>query len=103
MKRWRAEHLALAGAAVLLAAIPAFGQQDDEPESLLPPGFDDPQPQPEPEPERNQTTPAPRPGPAPAPPGAPIGPDGELAPEDAAAEDLEALQIDPITSGIELP
>ena len=41
MKRSR-NNLLAAGAAVaaLLIAIPAFGQ--DDPESLLPPGFDDP-------------------------------------------------------------
>jgi hypothetical protein len=101
MKRSRANYLALGAAVALLAAIPAFGQQDDEPESLLPPGFEDPQTPPEPRPD--DTTPAPRPTPAPAPPGTPIGPDGTPAVEDAAAQDLAALQTHPITSGIELP
>ncbi len=41
MKSWPARALLLAGAAALLASIPALGQ--DAPELLLPPGFGDPQ------------------------------------------------------------
>jgi hypothetical protein len=44
MKRWRSKFLFLAGAAALGLAIPAFSQ--DAPESLLPPGFEDPEPLP---------------------------------------------------------
>lgn len=54
MKRWRTRLLLLAGGASLLAAIPAFSQQQS-PESLLPPGFGGPLPPPEP---ANQTQPA---------------------------------------------
>ena len=42
MKPWRSKVLLLSGAAALAAAIPAFSQQ--APQSLLPPGFEDPAP-----------------------------------------------------------
>jgi hypothetical protein len=42
MKRWRSNYLALAAAGAVLATIPAFGMQESDPESLLPPGFGDP-------------------------------------------------------------
>ncbi|UYY58602.1 hypothetical protein [Sphingomonas sp. S2-65] len=73
-KRSRAAALA----AVLLAgvAVPAQGQQD-RPESLLPPGFDEPAP-----------TPAPTPSSAPAAPGAP-----------RPAEIVQPLPAEPATSG----
>jgi len=49
MKSWPAKALLLAGAGLALAAIPALGQDRDAPESLLPPGFGDPQTLPPPE------------------------------------------------------
>ena len=54
MKSSRAKHFLLAGAAALLMAIPAASQET--PESLLPPGFSDP-----------ETLPPPAPKEAPAP------------------------------------
>jgi hypothetical protein len=94
MKRWRNRVLFLAGAASLAIAIPAFGQRDAAPESLLPPGFGDPA---DPPPRETPAEPAPTPGPAePAPeqPNAPTqrSPAGsieDLAIENAAIEDLE--------------
>jgi hypothetical protein len=56
MKSWPVKGVLLAGAAVLLAAIPASGQ-DRAPESLLPPGFGDPQTLP---PAENKAAPQPR-------------------------------------------
>ncbi|HEV2817580.1 MAG TPA: hypothetical protein VGW40_10235 [Allosphingosinicella sp.] len=46
--RWRTRALLVAGAGILAAALPALGQ-DRAPESLLPPGFGDPQTLPPPE------------------------------------------------------
>jgi hypothetical protein len=48
MRLWRNKALLIAGAAALALAIPALGQ--DTPESLLPPGFGDPEPAPKEEP-----------------------------------------------------
>lgn len=59
MKSWPAKALLLAGAGVLLASIPALGQ--DAPESLLPPGFGDPQSLPPPA-ERTPAQPRTQPG-----------------------------------------
>ncbi|HMJ92470.1 MAG TPA: hypothetical protein VK472_00065, partial [Allosphingosinicella sp.] len=102
MKRSRASLFLLRGAAVaaLVTAIPAFGQ--DDPESLLPPGFDDPATVPTPE--GNQTaTPTPPP-PSPTPSGVPAPGPGEPAVEESSEEDLnDVLPIDLISSGIELP
>ncbi len=44
MKRWRTSALLLAGGAALAVAIPAIGQRDKAPQSLLPPGFGEPPP-----------------------------------------------------------
>lgn len=67
MKSWRSRGLLLAGAASLLIALPALSQETERPESLLPPGFGDPDRLPEPEePPRPEPT-APEPAPAPAP------------------------------------
>lgn len=49
MKSWRARALLLAGTGALLAALPALGQDRDQPKSLLPPGFGDTQNLPPPE------------------------------------------------------
>ena len=48
MRRWRNRIALIAGVSALAAAIPALGQ--DNPESLLPPGFGDPEPAPKQEP-----------------------------------------------------
>ncbi|HEV2866177.1 MAG TPA: hypothetical protein VGX37_06650 [Allosphingosinicella sp.] len=58
MRSWPAKALLLGGAASLLIAIPAFSQESaPPPESLLPPGFGDPQNLPPPE---EKAPPAPR-------------------------------------------
>lgn len=57
--------LLLAGAAFLILALPALGQDRDSPEPLLPPGFGDPDTLPPPD---NKAQPAPRPTPSPSPP-----------------------------------
>ena len=57
MKSWPTRALLLAGAATLILAIPASGQDRDDPESLLPPGFGDPETLPPPE---NKAQPAPQ-------------------------------------------
>ncbi|MGZ8997347.1 MAG: hypothetical protein ACXW2T_00680 [Allosphingosinicella sp.] len=72
MKSWPTKVLLLAGAAVLVVAIPAASQDRESPESLLPPGFGDPQsqpppedsPSPEPVAEPSQTEPSSAPSPA---------------------------------------
>ena len=56
MRSWQSRASLLAGGAALLIAIPALSQ-DRRPESLLPPGFGDPQNLPPPE----KATPTPRP------------------------------------------
>jgi hypothetical protein len=100
MKRWQVKLLVLAGVASL-AAIPAASQQ--APESLLPPGFGDPDdlpPKQDPAPgDRPDRPPPVVPGPGPATPGpAPVqgGDAGGLLIENVTEEDLAAL-------GIELP
>lgn len=55
MKSWRRKALAGAALVGLLAAIPAFSQDQEDPESLLPPGFSDPKELPPPE---NKAAPA---------------------------------------------
>ena len=49
MKSWPAKALLLGSAASLLLAIPALSQENEAPQSLLPPGFGDPQNLPPPE------------------------------------------------------
>ncbi|MDB5693763.1 MAG: hypothetical protein JWO81_2826 [Alphaproteobacteria bacterium] len=65
MKRWRTSLLLLAGGAALAIALPAFGQRDKAPQSILPPGFGD---------SSNVPRKAPAERPAPPPPAAPTGP-----------------------------
>jgi hypothetical protein len=102
MKPSRARLLFLAGVAALGFAIPAAGQRETGPESLLPPGFGEPPP-PAPKDQPTNTsgppgTPAP-PMPAPAP-----SPSVEALPvEDSAAEDLEALAAQNVPPPIEIP
>lgn len=82
MKRWRTRILLLAGGAALAIAIPAFGQRDKGPQSLLPPGFGEQTPPPrekEKAPER-PATPATTPS---APATAPAAAPGTAPPEAA--------------------
>ncbi|HYN45091.1 MAG TPA: hypothetical protein VES64_00200, partial [Allosphingosinicella sp.] len=86
MKSWPAKALLLAGAGALLAALPALGQNRDAPESLLPPGFGDPQTLPPPE-EKAPAQPRPQPG---APPtAADPGLEGNLL------DGVEEVAVDP--------
>jgi hypothetical protein len=104
MKPWRARLLLLAGGAALAFAIPAAGQRDKGPESLLPPGFGEPPPPAPREPAPDSPPAAPSPSgpaaPSPSPPPARAAP---LAVEDSAAEDLEALAQHNLPPPIEIP
>ena len=85
MKSWPSKALLLAGAAALLVAIPAASQET--PESLLPPGFGDPEALPPPA-EKAPDRPASPPTAAP-----PVVAELPLPQiEDSAAEDLEAME-----------
>lgn len=92
MRRWRARGLLIAGIAALCAAIPALGQ--DSPESLLPPGFGEPEPAPKEEPREAPAEPS---DPGPADPGnaaAPTPSPTEVPVQqvtDSAQQDLEQL------------
>ncbi|HEY0130158.1 MAG TPA: hypothetical protein VGB57_02050, partial [Allosphingosinicella sp.] len=104
MKPLRAKLLFLAGGAALAFALPAMGQREKGPESLLPPGFGEPPPPaPKAPPSDAPATPSPAspapPAPSPARPrsAAPLGI------EDAAAEDLEALAQQALPPPIEIP
>src|SRR5687767_13542532 len=92
MKFWRSKLLLLAGAAALTASLPASSQ--DAPESLLPPGFGDPENQPPPEPETPD--PAPTPGNEQQATPSTTGPSRSALPIDGLAEideeDLEGLE-----------
>ena len=66
MKSWPARTLILAGLGSLAVALPAFGQDQEAPESLLPPGFEDPQNLPPPDENRQAAPPSQSPGAAPA-------------------------------------
>ena len=127
MKRWRTRLLLLAGGAAVAIAIPAFGQRDKAPQSLLPPGFGEPAAVPKekaPPPERAapaQTAPA-TPGATPAAPAAPAAgatspatapapasgapttvESDEPAVDDSAAGDLEDLAQTQRPPAIEIP
>lgn len=84
----------IAGPLILIGGMPALGQ--DRPESLLPPGFDDPVPAPAPTP---RATSAPRP----APPGAPsVGaPIPAAPPVDGSPLPLPLASPTPVTSAID--
>ena len=88
MKSRPAKALLLAGAAALLASIPVLAQDRDAPESLLPPGFGDPQTLPPPEDKA-----APGPGQPRAQPGTPSSADPGI--EGNALGDVEEIEIDP--------
>jgi hypothetical protein len=76
--RLRAKALLLAGAGALVIALPVLGQSRDAPESILPPGFNDPQTLPPAEnkaaPQQAPDRPASQPGVPSAAPGAPSAP-----------------------------
>ena len=87
MKSWPSRALLLAGAASLLIAIPAFSQGQESPESLLPPGFGDPEAPPPPE-EKGPDQPGADQPPQVQPPPVRRGP-LSAPPIDSAEEDLE--------------
>jgi hypothetical protein len=104
MKPLRAKLLLLAGGAALAFAIPAMGQREKGPESLLPPGFGEPPPPAPkaPSPDAPETPPPSSPAPpAPSPPRPRTSAPLEI--EDAAAEDLEALAQQNLPPPIEIP
>jgi hypothetical protein len=101
--------LLLAGAAALAFAIPAAGQRGDRdkgPESLLPPGFGEPEappPKAQPTPDNGASPAVPSPAtPSPPPPSRSTEVE-ELTIEDSAAADLEALAQQQAPPAIELP
>ena len=94
MKSWRSKGLLLAGAGSLILAIPAFSQEADAPESLLPPGFGDPESLPPPV-EEPRSQPQPLLPPAPdEPTAAPERPDGgEEEGEEEEEEEVEPADL----------
>ncbi len=103
MKRWRSKLLFVGGAGALALAIPALSQETRTPESLLPPGFGEP----EAPPPATAQNPAPPEETAPSAPAAPPPPlaleGGETVIENAAAEDLEALEELELEPPVEIP
>lgn len=103
MKPWRNKVLFLGGVAALGLAIPAMSQQAPPPESLLPPGFGDPQAPP--------SEPAEESAPAPQPEAQPeadrSGPSEEAVRivEEATPEDIEAAlaELEPPPPPVEIP
>ncbi len=86
MKSWRSNALLLAGAASLIVALPAFSQDAERPESLLPPGFGDPATLPPPA-EKGPESPSPAP-PSPPPPSAPAPqPPGQVVREEVEIDE----------------
>ncbi len=103
MKRWRSKLLFLGGAGALALAIPALSQETKTPESLLPPGFGEPETPPPPA-QENPAAPQDPAAPVPAPPPPPTGLEGgETVIENSAAEDLEALEELEPEPPIEIP
>jgi hypothetical protein len=92
MKRWRSKLLLLGGVAALGLAIPAFSQDADAPESLLPPGFEEP---PADEPPANAQSPQ-----APSSPRAPSSDAGIV---EATIGDLTGLEEFEPPPAIEIP
>ncbi|HEX8216279.1 MAG TPA: hypothetical protein VF577_02325, partial [Allosphingosinicella sp.] len=105
MRRWPNKALLIAGVAALVAAIPALGQ--DSPESLLPPGFGDPEPAPKEEPKSD--APADPAAPAPEDPGnvaTPVPSRTETPVQeisDSAQEDLAQLPPSRPTYTLDVP
>src|SRR4051812_28641982 len=115
MKRWpiRGWYLLGAGAAALALALPAAGQRERTPESLLPPGFGDPPPPAQPAPPPPPPPPSSGPSATPAQPGSPapaapspavpqIAPGAPLI-GNAAEQDLAALAAQAPPPPIEIP
>jgi hypothetical protein len=106
MKRWQNKLLLLSGAALITAAIPAFSQETKAPESVLPPGFGDPAAPPPPPPaQEDPAAPAPAEEPqvAEEPAPRPGLEGGETVIENAAEEDLQALEAVEIVPPVEIP
>lgn len=105
MRRSPNKALLIAGAAALAVAIPAIGQ--DTPDSLLPPGFGDPEPAPKEEPKNE--TPADPAAPAPADPGNAAAPAPSAIERpvqeivDSAQQDLEQLRPTRPTYTLDVP
>ena len=99
MKRWRNKALFLAGAGLLAVAIPALSQETRPPESLLPPGFEEP---PQQTPPADNTASAQPSAPSPAAPTVIPLPEFETIGE-SAAEDMEALAEQEREPPIEIP
>jgi hypothetical protein len=96
---WRTRALLLAGTGALLAALPALGQDQSAPKSLLPPGFGDtrdlPPPAPKAEPQARPSAPG-RPAPQ-APQQAAPTPSGNAAEAELGGNvigDVEEVQLD---------
>jgi hypothetical protein len=104
MKRWRDKFLLLGGVAALGLAIPALSQDTQQQETQLPPGFGDPEQQ-APPPTENETAPTEEETETPSQPRSrPAFEGGETVIENAAAEDLEALEeLAPPEPPIEIP
>lgn len=105
MKPWRSKLLFLGGVAALGIAIPAMSQEAPPPESLLPPGFGDPQAPPPPPPPEEQSEPAPQPQAAPElERDAPVEQSIRIV-EEATPEDIEAAlaELEPPPPPIEIP
>ncbi|HEX8622225.1 MAG TPA: hypothetical protein VF718_09645 [Allosphingosinicella sp.] len=103
MKPLRARLLLLAGGAALAFAIPAAGQREKAPESLLPPGFGETPPPAPKEPASDPGNAASPSTPSPPPPASvPVAP-GALPVQDSAIEDLEALAEQNLPPPIEIP
>jgi hypothetical protein len=100
MKPWRSKLLLLAGGAAVAVAIPALSQET--PESLIPPGFEDPSTVPPSE--TNTVTPAPTPSNGIASDvGVAASPETETVIEDSAAADLEAMEALEPKPPVEIP
>jgi hypothetical protein len=93
MKRWRTRLLLLAGGAALAIAIPAAGQRDKAPQSLLPPGFGEPANVPKKAPAERAPAPAPSNPAAPA-PATPAAPAAGATPPPAAAAAPNTVESD---------
>lgn len=90
MKSWASSSLLLAGVAALVIAIPASSQESAAPESLLPPGFGDPEDLPPPV----ETAPPPPPSaPGPSTPGPSVA---QGVSESAPGDEEELELLDPL-------
>jgi hypothetical protein len=97
---WRTRALLLAGTGALLAALPALGQDQSAPKSLLPPGFGDtrdlPPPAPKAEPQARPSAPG-QPAPQQGPQQAAPTPSGNAAEAELGGNvigDVEEVQLD---------